>query len=94
MKINYCFRVKLITVILSHFLIQRYMWPDVLTAKNIPGLLAAMVALYLSAVTVIPAFLLSDDSERFKNLSPVKQTILLVLCTVGVTFLLLHGFNT
>ncbi|ALD41868.1 TPA: hypothetical protein G8D40_004134 [Salmonella enterica] len=75
MNINYCFRVKLITVILSHFLIQIYVWTDFLTTKNIPRLIAAMVALYLSAVTVIPAFLLSYDSERFKILSPVKQII-------------------
>lgn len=46
MKINNCFRGKLIMVILSHFLIQIYMWPDFLSEKNIPRLIAAMVALY------------------------------------------------
>lgn len=91
MKINYKFRINLITVILSQVLIQIYLWHNGF-APIFPLPIILLISIFLSGLAICTAFWLAYDSDRFKKLSLPKQIILLVLYTAGFTFLILYDF--
>ena len=92
MKINYKFRINLITVILSQVLIQIYLWHNIPVSGHIPLPIILLISIFLSGLAICTAFWLAYDSDRFKQLSLPKQIILLVLYTAGFTFLILYDF--
>lgn len=92
MKINYKFRINLITVILSQVLIQIYLWHNIPVSGHIPLPIILLISIFLSDLAICTAFWLAYDSDRFKKLSLPKQIILLVLYTAGFTFLILYDF--
>ena len=92
MKINYKFRINLITVLLSQLLIQIYMWHNIPVSEHIPPPIIFLISIFLSGLAICSAVWLAYDSDRFKQLSLPKQIILLVLYTGGFNFLILYDF--